>query len=43
MGGDKTKFVDVTDTSESVEYIDGSVPTMSPAEAFDDDKTVFDA
>ena len=41
--GDKTKFVDVTDTSESVEYIDGSVPTMSPAEAFDDDKTVFDA
>jgi len=41
--GDKTKFVDVTDSLETVEYIDSSVPTVSPEEAFDDTKTVFDA
>lgn len=42
--GDKTKFVDVEDDSETVEYIDGpSLPNVSPADAFGDVKTVFDA
>ena len=40
--GDKTKFIDVEDSSESLEYID-NLPQISVGEAFDDDKTVFDA
>lgn len=41
--GDKTKFIDVDDSADTVEYIDGNLPTMTPQEAFDDGKTVFDA
>lgn len=41
--GDKTKFVDVTDDNDVVEYIDKPLPMKSPGEAFDDEKTVFDA
>ncbi len=42
--GDKTKFVDVEDRNDVVEYIDSPMPSMSPAEAFDSNetKTVFD-
>lgn len=41
--GDKTKFVDVEDDREMVEYIDRPLPTPTPDQAFDNDNTVFDA
>jgi len=43
--GDKTKFVDVEDDKDVVEYIDETpLPKMAPSEAFDtNDNTVFDA
>lgn len=42
--GDKTKFIDVDDNSETVDYIDKPLPKMNAAQAFDtaDEKTVFD-
>jgi replicative DNA helicase len=40
---DKTKFIDVEDSSEQLEYIDQDLPKISPKNAFIADKTVFDA
>lgn len=41
--GDKTKFVDVGDVNDTVDYISNSINPVSPAEAFgDNEKTVFD-
>ena len=41
--GDKTKFMDVEDASETLEYIDRPLQGISAAEAFDEVTTVFDA
>lgn len=42
--GDKTKFIDVEDNNDTVEYIDKPLPKMSVAAAFEEEeKTVFDA
>lgn len=42
--GDKTKFVDVEDSRDTVEYIDHPLPNVSATDAFDanDNNTVFD-
>lgn len=44
--GDKTKFIDVDDDNDTVEYIDKPLPKMNVAQAFGDaenkSKTVFD-
>jgi len=41
--GDKTKFIDVADDSEAVDYIDKPLPRMSTTQAFEPKETVFDA
>lgn len=42
--GDKTKFVDVEDDNDTVEYIDRPLPKLSTEEAFNhSNETVFDA
>ena len=42
--GDKTKFIDVGDVNDTVEYIDSKVNSISVKDAFgSSDKTVFDA
>jgi replicative DNA helicase len=42
--GDKTKFIDVEDGNDTVEYIDKVLPKMNVSQAFDvEEKTVFDA
>lgn len=42
--GDKTKFIDVDDNSETLDYIDKPLPKMNASQAFDgvESKTVFD-
>ena len=41
--GDKTKFIDVDDDRETLDYIDRPLPTPTPLEAFEKPETVFDA
>jgi replicative DNA helicase len=41
--GDKTKFIDVDDEKETLEYIDRPLPKASTSEAFGVTETVFDA
>lgn len=40
---DKTKFIDVEDIRETVEYIDRDIPNIEPFDVFHNSKTVFDA
>lgn len=46
--GDKTKFIDVDDSNDTVDYIDKPLPKLEASQAFeadavDEEKTVFDA
>lgn len=41
--GDKTKFIDVDDDKETLDYIDKPLPKVSAIDAFETTETVFDA